>query len=260
MTTPFAPPAPPPVAVGASGAAPPLAHPEIAQDLVSRVTDAEETWRAPAHQRGAVDDVGPAAQDAQALRRIIERLGGWPGRSLVGDAGCEAALVIALNSDHDLNFQIALLRSLHAAMRQGDATTAQWARLYDRCLVRSGQPQQYGTQYRLHEGQIEMCPVTDPEALDTLRARAGLPPHQDRRAAPPGRWRTGRSAADTGPRSRPLAERPRAPESPRRTLGGRPVPDRRSGRGQRGPAGRQRERTSPRSGSPRRSAERRGTA
>ncbi|MET9957007.1 DUF6624 domain-containing protein [Streptomyces sp. NPDC006339] len=123
-----------------------------------------------------------AAQDAQALRRILERLGRWPGRSLVGDAGCEAAVVIALNCD-DLNFQITLLRSLHAATRQGDATTAQWARLYDRCLVRSGQPQKYGTQYRLHDGQIEMCPVDAPETLDTLRARAGLPPHQDRRAA-----------------------------------------------------------------------------
>ncbi|UUS34018.1 hypothetical protein NRO40_26450 [Streptomyces changanensis] len=127
-------------------------------------------------------DAEPAAQDTHALRRILERLGRWPGRSLVGDAGCEAAVVIALNSD-DLNFQIALLRLLHAAMRQGDATTAQWARLYDRCLVKSGQPQKYGTQYRLHDGQIEMCPVDAPEALDTLRARAGLPPHQDRRAA-----------------------------------------------------------------------------
>ncbi|MET9431707.1 DUF6624 domain-containing protein [Streptomyces sp. NPDC003036] len=183
MRTLFARPTPPPTAASTSGAAQPLAHPDIAQDLVSRVADAVKTWRAPAHQRGAVEDAAPAAQDAQALRRIIERLGRWPGRSLVGDAGCEAAVVIALNSDHDLNFQITLLRSLHAAMRHGDATTAQWARLYDRCLVRSGRPQQYGTQYRLHDGQIEMCPVDDPEALETLRARAGLPPHQDRRAA-----------------------------------------------------------------------------
>ncbi|MFF6772697.1 DUF6624 domain-containing protein [Streptomyces sp. NPDC012637] len=173
----------PPGAVGRSGEARPPTHPDIAQDLVSRVTDAQRTWRAPAHQRGVLDDAKPAAQDAQALRRIIERLGGWPGRSLVGDAACEAALVIALNSDHDLNFQITLLRSLHAAVRMGDATTAQWARLYDRCLVRSGQPQQYGTQYQLHDEQIEMCPVADPEALDTRRAHVGLPPHHDRRAA-----------------------------------------------------------------------------
>ncbi|WP_435059071.1 DUF6624 domain-containing protein [Streptomyces sp. bgisy060] len=183
MRTLFARPTPPPNATDASDAARPPAHPDIAHDLVSRVADAERTWRAPAHQRGAVADAEPAVQDAQALRRIIERLGCWPGRLLVGDAGCEAALVIALNSDHDLNFQITLLRSLHAATRQGDAATAQWARLYDRCLIRSGRPQQYGTQYRLLDGQIEMCPVADPEALDTLRARAGLPPHQDRRTA-----------------------------------------------------------------------------
>ncbi|MGW8762887.1 DUF6624 domain-containing protein [Streptomyces sp. NPDC055815] len=179
----FAPPAAPPGAIGRSGEAQSSAHLDIAQDLVGRLTDAGKTWRAPAHQRGAMDVAKHAAQDAQALCRIIERLGGWPGRSLVGDAACEAALVIALNSDHDLNFQITLLRSLHAASRMGDATTAQWAHLYDRCLVRSGQPQQYGTQYRLHDGQIEMCPVAEPEALDTRRARVGLPPHHDRRAA-----------------------------------------------------------------------------
>ncbi|WP_331731506.1 DUF6624 domain-containing protein [Streptomyces sp. NBC_00073] len=162
------------------------AHPEIGRDLIGRVQAAKATWHAPAHEREAASvDVAQTARhtiaaDAQALRQIVARLSGWPGRPLVGDGGCQAALTIALNSDHDPSFQITLLQMLAEAVRRGDATTAQWAHLHDRCLVRSGRPQRYGTQYQLRDGQLEMCTVVDPEDLDQQRANAGLPPHRDR--------------------------------------------------------------------------------
>ncbi|MGW2492784.1 DUF6624 domain-containing protein [Streptomyces sp. NPDC001606] len=161
------------------------ARPEIARDLIGRVEAAKATWRAPTHEREAAsEDVAQAARhaiaaDAQALRRLVARLSGWPGRTLVGDGGGQAALTIALHSDHDPSFQITLLQMLAEAVRRGDATTAQWAHLHDRCLVRSGQPQRYGTQYRWYDGQLEMCPVADPEGLGQQRASVGLPPHHD---------------------------------------------------------------------------------
>jgi hypothetical protein len=155
---------------------------DIATDLKRRVADVVTTWRTPWNGSSEADATQAASlitADAQALRRIVARLGS-PGRSLVGDDGCEAALVIALHSDHDRNFQIMLLRQLEAAVRRGHATTAQWARLYDRCLVRSGLPQKYGTQYWLRDGRIEPHPVTDPEKLDEVRAGVGLPPRHER--------------------------------------------------------------------------------
>ncbi|MGV2915280.1 DUF6624 domain-containing protein [Streptomyces alfalfae] len=64
----------------------------------------------------------------------------------------------------------------------GGATTAQWAHLHGRCLVRSARRQTYGTQYRLYCGHLEMCPVADPADLDQRRASVGLSPHHDRLA------------------------------------------------------------------------------
>ncbi|MGC5000712.1 DUF6624 domain-containing protein [Streptomyces sp. DT195] len=162
------------------------ARPETARDLIGRVESAAATWRAPACEREAAPEgVARVARhaiesDTQALRRIVARLRGWHGRTLVGEDGCQAALAISLNSDHDPAFQVTLLRILADAVRRGDATTAQWAHLHDRCLVRGCRPQTYGTQYWMYDGQLEMCPVVDPEDLDQQRASVGLPPHHDR--------------------------------------------------------------------------------
>ncbi|MFI0813837.1 DUF6624 domain-containing protein [Streptomyces echinatus] len=160
------------------------ARADIAQDLIARVEAAHRTWRAPAHVRAAATAEGTQAAhsaahaDPQALRWIVTKHG-WPGRSLVGDDGSQAALTIALQADHDQAFQRTLLTMLAEAVRRGDATTAQWARLHDRCLVHSGHPQQYGTQYWVRDGEIELHPVADPTGLAKRRADVGLPPQRD---------------------------------------------------------------------------------
>ncbi|MFF8912844.1 DUF6624 domain-containing protein [Streptomyces sp. NPDC015032] len=48
-----------------------------------------------------------------------------------------------------------------------------------RCLVWSGRPQRYATQYWLLDGRIGLHPVEDPDDLDRRRACAGLPPYRD---------------------------------------------------------------------------------
>lgn len=157
----------------------------LARDLIGRVEAAGATWRAAGHEREtAPQDVAQAARhsiaaDAQALRRIVAQLGSWPGRTLIGTDGCQAALTIALHSDHDPAFQVTLLRMLAEAVRRGDATAAQWAHLHDRCLLRRGHPQQFGTQYWLRDGRLEIHPVADSEGLDKRRADVGLPPQHD---------------------------------------------------------------------------------
>lgn len=160
---------------------------DLAQDLIGRVQAACRTWRAPARVREAAtaDEMraarNAARADTQALRWLATKYG-WPGRTLVGEAGSQAALAIALQADHDPAFQKTLLRMLAEAVRRGDARAAQWAHLHDRCLVRSHHPQQYGTQYWLRDGRIELHPVVDPGGLDKRRADVGLPPQRDRAA------------------------------------------------------------------------------
>ncbi|MGC5264030.1 DUF6624 domain-containing protein [Streptomyces cyaneofuscatus] len=162
------------------------ARSDIAQDLIGRVEAARRTWRAPAHIREAATTGRIQAAhhaglaDTQALRRLVTKFG-WPGRALVGDTGSEAALAIALQADHNPAFQTTLLTMLAEAVRRGDATSAQWAHLRDRCLVPSG-PQEYGTQYWLRDGRIELHPVVDPGGLDKRRADVGLPPQREQAA------------------------------------------------------------------------------
>ncbi|MEV7157074.1 DUF6624 domain-containing protein [Streptomyces misionensis] len=144
----------------------------------------------------------------QALRRIVATLG-WPGRSLVGDTGCRAAVEIALHCDHDPPFQRTLLRMLHAAVKAGEAEPAQWARLFDRCRVRAGRAQVYGTQYWYRpDGQLVPHPIEAPEGLAQRRAHVGLAPYE----VCIERLRRRHTTAPPCPMPRPTAEPPLAAE------------------------------------------------
>jgi hypothetical protein len=158
-----------------------LRRPDIAKGLLAGVEAARANWRTPAYLLPASPDELPYARDtdyvnAQVLRRIVGAQG-WPGRSMVGADACQAAVDIAVHADHAPALQRALLRMLHAAASQGEATWAQWAHLYDRCLAGEGHRQVYGTQYRyLGEGRLELFPVEDRADLDERRRAVGLAP------------------------------------------------------------------------------------
>ncbi|MGW2081228.1 DUF6624 domain-containing protein [Streptomyces sp. NPDC001939] len=160
-------------------------RPDIARDLLARAESARAGWLTPAVRLAAMppDDLAAlhdtAKDNAQALRHIVGKHR-WPGRSLVGEEACQAALGIALRADHDPPFQSTLARMLLDAARRGEATPAQWAHLHDRCLVNTGQAQQYGTQYLYRPGsQLELHPVADPATLDARRAQVGLLPYAE---------------------------------------------------------------------------------
>ncbi|MET9117549.1 DUF6624 domain-containing protein [Streptomyces longwoodensis] len=156
----------------------------MAQDLTARVQAARTHWRQPACERATLSEDDLTAADyisrihGQALRRMVATFG-WPGQSLVGDAGCRAAVEIALHCDYDPPFQRTLLRMLHAAVTAGEAEPAQWARLFDRCRVRAGTAQVYGTQHWYRpDGQFFPHPIEAPEELAQRRAQVGLAPYE----------------------------------------------------------------------------------
>lgn len=84
-----------------------------------------------------------------------------------------AAWIIAQHADEHREFQEHALTVLRDAVQTGEAEQWQLACLTDRCLVRRGEPQLYGTQYL--DGQPR--PIADPDQLDERRAAAGLGPH-----------------------------------------------------------------------------------
>jgi predicted RNA-binding Zn-ribbon protein involved in translation (DUF1610 family) len=119
-----------------------------------------------------------AAVDAENLPWlkgvITER--GWPGASLAGTSGAEAAWLLAQHADADPVFQRHCLGLLTAAVEAGEAKRRNLAYLTDRVLLAEGQPQVYGTQMtRSGEAWVPQN-LGDPDGVDARRAAAGLEP------------------------------------------------------------------------------------
>jgi hypothetical protein len=109
------------------------------------------------------------------LMTVTERVG-WPGRSLVGEDGAQAAWLLVQHADLNPGFQRRCLELLRHAVERGEASPADLAHLTDRVLLASGEPQLYGTQVTVREGQYVPARLHDPETVDTRRAAVGLGP------------------------------------------------------------------------------------
>jgi hypothetical protein len=109
------------------------------------------------------------------LRQVITDVG-WPGKSLVGEGGAEAAWLLAQHCDRDPAFQRRCLDLLTAAVEHGEATVVQQAYLTDRVLLHEGKPQEYGTQAIARDGRFEARNLRDQDHVDQRRASVGLSP------------------------------------------------------------------------------------
>jgi len=101
---------------------------------------------------------------------------GWPGRSVVGDDGTQAAFLIVQHADRDTAFQARVLPLLEQAYAVGEADGQEMALLTDRLASARMTPQVYGTQADLIDGRVRVKPIADSAHVDERRARVGLPP------------------------------------------------------------------------------------
>ena len=113
-------------------------------------------------------------ENATKLDQIIDEFG-WPGSSLVGNDGAEAAWLIVMHAIGNPSFQRKCLPILKKAVETGEASAAAVACLDDRICVFEGRPQRYGTQFDWNGNGI-LCPhsLLDPEKVDQYRASVGL--------------------------------------------------------------------------------------
>jgi len=142
---------------------------ELRAELLRRVAADQEA-------RHALDAEAMAAADGQNLswlRQVIADVG-WPGKSLVGEDGAQAAWLLAQHADSDPAFQRRCLDLLTAAAERGEATIVQQAYLTDRVLLHEGKPQEYGTQAIARDGRFEPRKLRDPDHVDQRRASVGL--------------------------------------------------------------------------------------
>lgn len=115
------------------------------------------------------------ADNTAWMKRVV-RVHGWPGISLVGPDGAQAAWLLAQHADRDHDFQRECLSLLQAAYENGEATGADVAYLTDRVLVAEGKKQIYGTQFRTEKGESQPYPIEDEGNLDARRRQMGLEP------------------------------------------------------------------------------------
>ncbi|HEY4955929.1 MAG TPA: DUF6624 domain-containing protein [Gemmatimonadaceae bacterium] len=109
------------------------------------------------------------------LRRVLA-VRGWPGKTLVGADGADAAFLFIQHADRDTAFQAAVLPLLEQAFAAGEASGQHFALLTDRVATARRQPQIYGSQADIVAGHVVLKPIADSAGVDARRARVGLPP------------------------------------------------------------------------------------
>jgi hypothetical protein len=108
--------------------------------------------------------------------RAILRHCGWPKASVFGPEAGQNAWLLAQHADHNLKFQLYVLRLLSAAVRASEASGENLAYLADRVAVAQGKKQLYGTQFNQPSNcAFELEPVDDIRKVEARRKDVGLP-------------------------------------------------------------------------------------
>jgi hypothetical protein len=153
-------------------------HPDLREELLALLHADDATRERLAADGSLFDGYHPEMEavhraNAKRLRAIIEAHG-WPGRSLVGEDGAEAAWRIA---QHAIG-EPAFMRQALLLLQRNKEAPWQAAYLEDRIRALEGRPQRYGTQFDWDEGgrKSPYPPVEDPDGVDARRAAVGLGP------------------------------------------------------------------------------------
>jgi hypothetical protein len=163
----------------------------LRQELLERVKEDQEArtkWLESMNKMRERDPKNPALGTLAEIKKMqeIDRRNtawlkgiinkhGWPGKTLVGEDGANAAWLLVQHADLDRPFQKRCLTLLTVAVKKGEATAQEQAYLTDRLLVAEGKKQKYGTQFRTVGGKTEPNPIEDEANVDKRRKELGLP-------------------------------------------------------------------------------------
>jgi hypothetical protein len=156
-----------------------LKAPELRRELLAMFEeDQAARWAYLASQKGqdeaAATQLGRKVEaidrkHTAALKAVIARYG-WPGKSLVGEDGANAAWTLAQHADLDRALQRDVLARMQSMVECGEVDATDYAYLYDRIAVAEHRPQRYGTQL----SGAEPAPIEDEANVDARRKAIGL--------------------------------------------------------------------------------------
>ena len=111
---------------------------------------------------------------ATRLREILAAHG-WPGHSLVGEDGCNAAWLLLQHAILDPPLMKSAQPLLEKAIQRGDVPPALLAYLVDRVQTLQGLPQVYGTQHDWDDfGNMSPLPIENAQSVEQRRAALGM--------------------------------------------------------------------------------------
>jgi hypothetical protein len=155
---------------------------QLRQELLRMIEEDHSIRDELAADRSLYDGYHPRMEavhhkNATRLFAIIEQYG-WPGRSIVGEDGAEAAWRIVQHSIGNPDRQRHALKLLKEAAAKTETPLWQVAILEDRIRMLEGRPQKYGTRFDWDEnGEMSPYPaIADPEQVDERRRAVGLGP------------------------------------------------------------------------------------
>ena len=161
---------------------PTLVYNPALRDELLRMRAEDERVREELASNGSLYE-GYHPRMAEVHRKHGARLGGiidehgWPGESIVGSDGAEAAWLIAQHDIGNPSLQRRCLKLIEAAVERNEVPAWQMALMTDRIRVQEGRPQVYGTQYDWDErGEMSPCEIEDAENVDQRRRSVGLSP------------------------------------------------------------------------------------
>ena len=113
-------------------------------------------------------------RNAARLREIIAEHG-WPGRSLIGEDGTDAAWLILQHAISEPEFMRGSVVLLEQSVAAGETAAWHLAYLTDRIAFFEGRPQRYGTQWDVEDdGTNVLGDLESPEHVDEWRKSVGL--------------------------------------------------------------------------------------
>ena len=120
--------------------------------------------------------------DATHLARLKEIVDahGWPTNPMVGEDGASAAWLLIQHADRsETDFMERCLGMIEPAWKAGEVDGQHYAYLVDRLRMYRGEPQIYGTQSDVEDGEIVVWEIEDEATVDERRATVGLPPLEE---------------------------------------------------------------------------------
>lgn len=116
--------------------------------------------------------------DARAtayLEHVLEPYD-WIDQRRFGHSVSAHAWILVQHADQRVDLQAEVLSRMRPFFEEGAIRPANYAYLWDRVAVNTGQPQRYGTQpvWTCVDGALELAPIEDRARADTLRQELGM--------------------------------------------------------------------------------------